>query len=99
MSVGDFSKAALALKRFGLGPRPGDLMRVAADPQGALLDELSRPMAARLDGPALLPCNTAYIRNREAEEQRRVNRLMAAASNSPVPPDPGTEDAIYRADA
>src|SRR6185295_3643448 len=81
------------------GPRPGDITRTAADPQAALLEELGRPAGTRLDGPELLASNTAYIRNREAEEQRRVNRLMAAASNSPVAPDPGTEDAIYKAEA
>src|SRR4051812_39481004 len=99
MSVSDVSKAALALRRFGLGPRPGDLATFAVDPQAALLDELAHPAAVRLDGPDLLSSNAAYARNRDAEEQRRVNRLMAAASNTTVPPDPGVEDAIYKAEA
>lgn len=33
--------ALIALSRFGLGPRPGDIDRVRADPAGAVLDELA----------------------------------------------------------
>ena len=32
--------AAFALHRFGFGPRPGDIDRIASDPRGALLAEL-----------------------------------------------------------
>src|SRR4051812_26644057 len=99
MAVVDGAKAALALRRFGLGPRPGDLAKFSADPQTALLDELARPSGVRLDGPDLLSSNAAYARNREAEEQRRVSRLMAAASNMPAAADPAVEDAIYKAEA
>ena len=46
--------AALALARFGLGPRPGDTARIAADPQRALIDEL-KPEVALLDGASCRP--------------------------------------------
>src|SRR5438105_6105518 len=40
--------AALALHRFGLGPRAGAIEAIAPDPQGALMAELDRP------GPGLV---------------------------------------------
>jgi hypothetical protein len=41
--------AALALHRFGLGPRPGTIAAIASDPRGALLAELERPGIGRID--------------------------------------------------
>jgi uncharacterized protein (DUF1800 family) len=40
--------AALALHRFGFGPRPDSIARIAADPRAALLADLQRPHAGRL---------------------------------------------------
>ena len=49
MSADPKYQAALALHRFGLGPRPGpmagSIAAVAADPRGALLAELDKPGA------------------------------------------------------
>ena len=36
------ASAALALHRFGLGPRPGSIAAIASDARGALLAELVR---------------------------------------------------------
>jgi uncharacterized protein (DUF1800 family) len=99
MATADIARAALALRRFGLGPRPGDLARIAPDPVAVLVDELSRPGAARMENPDLLSSSAAYAKNRAAEETRRVNRLTATASGTPVPADPGVENAIYNAEA
>jgi uncharacterized protein (DUF1800 family) len=41
----DARAAALALHRFGLGPRPGTIAAIAPDPRGALVAELERPGA------------------------------------------------------
>jgi len=57
----DPEKAALALHRFGFGPRAGTIAAIAADPQGALLAELDRPNAGRLLG-AELPSSDAEFR-------------------------------------
>ena len=57
----DPAKAALALHRFGFGPRAGTIAAIAADPQGALLAELDRPDAGRLLG-AELPSSDAEFR-------------------------------------
>ena len=48
-------ETAIAANRFGLGARPGELERVARDPQAWLLDQLdgpSRPPADIRDLPS-----------------------------------------------
>src|SRR5437588_44760 len=42
----DMRAAALALHRFGLGPRAGAIEAIASDPRGALIAELDRPSSA-----------------------------------------------------
>jgi uncharacterized protein (DUF1800 family) len=48
--------AAIAASRFGLGPRPGDLARIAGDPRGwlgaQLADATRLPAGLEGDGPA-----------------------------------------------
>jgi uncharacterized protein (DUF1800 family) len=46
-------RAMLAYHRFGLGPRPGGLARIAADPKAALLAELNTPGIAAITEPNL----------------------------------------------
>src|SRR3954451_14340831 len=65
-------RAVIALNRFGLGPRPGDAKRIAADPMGALLAEL-RPEYVAIKNPVLQP--TSEIRTEIAEERK----MQAAA--------------------
>src|SRR4029450_8355693 len=48
------AQAALALHRFGVGPRAGSIAAIASDPRGALLAELERPGAGRISDPDLL---------------------------------------------
>lgn len=98
MATPNPAEASLALRRFGLGPRPGDLQVILNDPRGALLEELKHPAEVLMDNKDLLPSHVAYSRNREAEEMRRVARAAAAAASKPVAADPGTEDAIFKAE-
>ena len=46
--------AALALHRFGMGPRTGSIAAIASDPRGALLAELDKPGVGRLRRRGLL---------------------------------------------
>ena len=46
--------AALALHRFGLGPRAGSIAAIASDPRGALLAEIEKPGAGQIVNPELL---------------------------------------------
>src|SRR5712691_12580618 len=65
------AQAALALNRFGLGPRAGAIAAIAADPRGALIAELERPDAGRISDPAL-PTTAAAAR--AAFEFQRAQR-------------------------
>jgi uncharacterized protein (DUF1800 family) len=85
--------AALALHRFGLGPRDGSIAAIAADPRGALLAELERPHAgliAAADLPASGAENRAvfeYNAERNAKQRLEKRRQEAAAAM------PGSETA------
>src|SRR5262245_50195536 len=59
MAADPKAEAALALHRFGLGPRTGSIAAVAADPRGALLAELDRAGAGRVGNADLLTSGTA----------------------------------------
>ena len=48
MALDSKAQAALALHRFGLGPRAGSVAAIASDPRGALIAELDRAGAGRL---------------------------------------------------
>jgi uncharacterized protein (DUF1800 family) len=53
MAIDPRSAAALAVHRFGFGPRLGTIAAIAGDPRGALLAELDRPSAGTITDPAL----------------------------------------------
>ena len=61
--------AALALNRFGLGPRLGSIAAIASDPRGALLAELDRPRAGEIDC-ALFANQRASLPGRRRCERR-----------------------------
>src|SRR3954447_6339252 len=69
--------AALALHRFGLGPRPGTMAAIASDPRGALLAELERPGIGRIDNPELLTSAQAARAAFEARAARQAQQIVA----------------------
>jgi uncharacterized protein (DUF1800 family) len=69
-------EAALALHRFGLGPRPGSIAAIAADPRGALLAELDRPGAGRIDDPRLLTSAQSSRAGFEARSARQAKQIV-----------------------
>ncbi|HEY1433656.1 MAG TPA: hypothetical protein VGF39_18795, partial [Stellaceae bacterium] len=81
----DPKEAALALHRFGFGPRPGSIEELAHDLRGALLAELERPNAgliAAADLPSSGAANRAvfeYNAERAANGKRERIRREAAA--------------------
>jgi uncharacterized protein (DUF1800 family) len=83
--------AALALHRFGFGPRGDAIARLAADPRGALLAELDRPDAAIVHDPDLLDSGEAaravfdFRQERKAVRfaQRAEQMTAANAANAP----------------
>jgi uncharacterized protein (DUF1800 family) len=80
----DPKEAALALHRFGFGPRSGSIAAIAADPRGALFAELERPnpgQIATADLPSSGAANRAvfeYNAERAANEKRERLRREAA---------------------
>ncbi len=103
LRAGGRELAALALNRFGLGARPGDIATVAADPRGALLAELAQPAPA-LAGE--LPTTTVALteldefrtqvqreRDKEADAQTR-SEAMRQGRAAPEPRNPA--QAIFR---
>ena len=69
--------AALALHRFGLGPRTGAIAAIASDPRGALLAELERPGVGRIDNPELISSVQASRAAFEARAARQAQRITA----------------------
>lgn len=89
-----------ALNRFGLGGRPGEPQRIAGDPRGAVLAQLSRADAALLSGPNLPAASAAYVTYRQQEIGKERERLMVAAAlpaaqpATPAMAQPGAQTAM-----
>ena len=72
------AEAVLALHRFGMGPRPGSIAAIAADPRGALIAELERPPAS-LAAASALPSSAKAFRTVADANAKRQARLTVAA--------------------
>ena len=86
-------EAALALHRFGFGPRTGSIDAIADDPRGALLAELEQPnvgQIAQTDLPSSSAANRAvfeYNAERNANQKRKP-RDTAQAQMEAAPAQP-----------
>ena len=78
MSNSAKAEAALALHRFGMGPRPGSIAAIEADPRGALIAELDRPSASELAASALPSSSKAYRTVADANAKRQARTIIAA---------------------
>src|SRR4029077_13070780 len=76
-------EAALALHRFGLGPREGSIAAIAGDARGALIEEIDRADAGHIVGAAL-PSSAASARAVFAvrQEQLAMRRADRAARDT-----------------
>jgi uncharacterized protein (DUF1800 family) len=79
------AQAALALHRFGLGPRAGSLNAIASDPRGALVAELDRPDAGRFTSPDLMSSSAALRATAEFQQAQRQMRRDASGTQSKNP--------------
>jgi uncharacterized protein (DUF1800 family) len=77
---------ATAVRRFGLGPKPGDIARIAADPRGYVLSALATPQLARIDDSSELQPTPAVL---AALEDARIERATMRASQSVADAAPG----------
>jgi uncharacterized protein (DUF1800 family) len=73
------SEAALALHRFGFGPRVGLIAAIAADPRGALLADIDRPGAGALNASGMHTSGEAARAAFKVREARRTARLAERA--------------------
>jgi uncharacterized protein (DUF1800 family) len=77
MSNSAKAEAALALHRFGMGPRPGSIAAIAADPRGALIAELERPSASEIAASGLPSSAKAFRAVNEANAKRQAKAIVA----------------------
>ena len=89
------ARAALALHRFGFGPRAGGIAAIASDPRGAVLAEL-KTGAGQIDNPELMDsgeaARAAFDFRQERKAARVVERMQALeAQNAPKNPPNGTQ--------
>ena len=64
--------AAIALRRFGLGARPGEIKRIAGDPRGFVLQSLARADAATISDAALEPSHVTFATALTAQRQKKL---------------------------
>ena len=77
MSSSAKAEAVLALHRFGMGPRPGSIAAIEADPRGALIAELERPSAGQLLASALPSSSKAFRTVADANAKRQARVIVA----------------------
>jgi uncharacterized protein (DUF1800 family) len=70
--------AALALHRFGMGPRLGSITAIESDPCGALLAELVRPRAGEVAAQSLPTSAQAFRIVADANAERQARQIAAA---------------------
>ena len=77
MSSSAKAEAVLALHRFGMGPRPGSIAAIKADPRGALIAELDRPAATEIAASSLPSSAKAFRTVNEANAKRQAKAIVA----------------------
>src|SRR5215472_11481883 len=91
MALDPKAEAALALHRFGLGPRAGLIAAIASDPRGALIAELDRAGVGRIGTADLLTSGVAaraafaYQQAQRAARQAERSAQQANAAGSGAP--------------
>ena len=82
MSSSAKAEAALALHRFGMGPRPGSIEKIASDPRGALLAELDNPPPYPLAAAALPSSAKAFRTVADANARRQAKAIVATRAET-----------------
>jgi len=80
--------ALTAVRRFGLGAKPGDLKRISGDPRGYLLAALAEPGAALMTHPDLQASHVVFAAAQEAQRAQRLAKAqMKEDAGSAAPAD------------
>src|SRR5207253_4551848 len=79
MALDPKAQAALALHRFGLGPRAGSIAEIASDPRGALIAEIEKPSAGQIADNSMLTsaqaARLAFSYNQQQQAKRIASRI------------------------
>jgi uncharacterized protein (DUF1800 family) len=99
MALDPKTEAAIALHRFGFGPRAGSIAAIASDPRGALLAELERPDAGRITAAGLRTSGEAAravfaFRETQRLAARTGREAAQKAARSDPPADADTRPAV-----
>jgi uncharacterized protein (DUF1800 family) len=88
--------AVIALSRFGLGPRPGEALKIAGDPRGFVRAMLTRKEAVLLEGLDLDPSNITMANVQLAQRQQKLarERSQEALREGNKVPYPGSRGAM-----
>lgn len=77
--------ASTAVRRFGLGPKPGEMARIGSDPRGAVLAALADPKAALLNNrPELQSSNAVFAALQDAQIEVAFLRAFADKGATPA---------------
>lgn len=77
-------EAATALRRFGLGARPGDIKAIAGDPRGFVLQQCGKADAGRLDDPDLDPSHVVFAEAQRLQQQQRAAKEAGKQAQNSV---------------
>lgn len=72
-----------AVRRFGLGPKPGDLKAIQSDPRGAVAAQLQARDAGRIASADLMPSHVAFAELRAARQEQKQAKEAAKAAAAP----------------
>src|ERR1041384_6045800 len=75
-------EAAVALHRFGFGPRGEAIARLAGDAKGALIADIERPDPGRIPAPNLRTSGEAARAAFEFRQEKKAARLADAAARN-----------------
>jgi uncharacterized protein (DUF1800 family) len=92
MALDPKAEAALALHRFGLGPRAGSIAAIASDPRGALIAELDRAGAGRIGTADLLTSGVAARAAFAYQQAQRAARQAERAAQQANAAGSGTSE-------
>src|SRR5215468_12244463 len=76
------AQAALALHRFGMGPRPGSIAAIKSDPRGALIADLERSPSAAISASLLPSSAKAYRVVTDANAKRQAKAIVATKAEA-----------------
>ncbi|WP_407176916.1 DUF1800 family protein [Bradyrhizobium sp. STM 3562] len=82
MSSSAKADAVLALRRFGMGPRPGSIDAIAADPRAALLAELDAPPPYPAAVASLPSSARAFRAVADANARRQAKAIVATRAEA-----------------